>query len=198
MEITTTMVKELRALTNAGVMDCKNALAEAQGNIEEAVRILREKGLVVAARKAGREAKDGLIAAYIHHGSRIGVLLELNCETDFVARTGVFQNLAHDLAMQIAAHNPSYVRVEDIPAEVIEAEKAIYRKQVADSGKPPQVVDRIVEGKLKSYYDEVCLLRQPFIKEPEITVEQLIQNKIAELGENIVVRRFVRYELGGL
>jgi len=198
MEITTTMVKELRALTNAGVMDCKNALAEAQGNIEEAVRILREKGLVVAAKKAGREAKDGLIAAYIHHGSRIGVLLELNCETDFVARTAVFQNLAHDLAMQIAAHNPSYVRVEDIPAEVIEAEKAIYRKQVADSGKPPQVVDRIVEGKLKSYYDEVCLLRQPFIKEPEITVEQLIQNKIAELGENIVVRRFVRYELGGL
>lgn len=196
MEITTTMVKELRALTNAGVMDCKNALAETQGNIEEAVRILREKGLVVAAKKAGREAKDGLIAAYIHHGARLGVLLELNCETDFVARTEVFQNLAHDLAMQIAAHNPLYVRVEDIPAEVIEAEKAIYRKQVADSGKPPQVIDRIVEGKLKSYYDEACLLRQPFIREPEITVEQLIQNKIAELGENIVVRRFVRYELG--
>lgn len=196
MEITTTMVKELRALTNAGVMDCKNALAETQGDIEEAVRILREKGLVVAAKKAGREAKDGLIAAYIHHGARLGVLLELNCETDFVARTEVFQNLAHDLAMQIAAHNPLYVRVEDIPAEVVEAEKAIYRKQVADSGKPPQVIDRIVEGRLKRYYDEVCLLRQPFIREPEITVEQLIQNKIAELGENIVVRRFVRYELG--
>ncbi len=196
MEITTAMVKELRALTNAGVLDCKNALAEAQGNMEDAVRILREKGLVVAAKKMSREAKDGLIASYIHHGARIGVLLELNCETDFVARTDVFQNLAHDLAMQIAAHNPLYIRPEDIPPAAIEAEKSIYRKQAEEGGKPPHVIDRIVEGKLKSYYDEVCLLRQPFIRDPDITVEQLIQNKIAELGENIVVRRFVRYELG--
>jgi len=196
MEITTAMIKEVRALTNAGVLDCKNALQEAQGNREEAIRILREKGLVVAAKKASREAKDGLIAAYIHHGNRIGVLVELNCETDFVARTDVFQTLAHDLAMQVAAHQPLFIQPEEVPPDVVEAEKDIYRKQAGEEGKPAHVVERIVEGKLNKYYEETCLLLQPFIRDTEITVEQLIKNKIAELGENIVVRRFVRYELG--
>lgn len=196
MEITPVMVKELRAMTNAGVLDCKKALEECQGDMDGAVRILREKGLAVAAKKAGREAKDGLIEAYIHHGSRIGALLELNCETDFVAHTNVFRDLAHDLAMQIAAHSPLYVRPEDVPADVIESEKSIYRAQLADSGKSPQIVDRIVAGKLETFFKDSCLVLQPFVKDPEITVGQLIQSKIAELGENIVVRRFVRYELG--
>jgi elongation factor Ts len=196
VEITTAMVKDLRARTNAGVLDCKKALQETQGDMDEAVRVLREKGLALAAKKSGREAKDGVIASYIHLGGRIGVLLELNCETDFVARTEVFQELAHDLAMQIAASRPLYVQVDDVPPEVVEAEKDIYRKQAEGSGKPSHVIDRIVEGKLSKYYEETCLLLQPFIKDAELTVEQLIKNKIAEVGENIVVRRFVRYELG--
>jgi elongation factor Ts len=196
VEITTAMVKDLRARTNAGVLDCKKALQETQGDMEEAVRVLREKGLAIAAKKSGREAKEGVVASYIHLGGRIGVLLELNCETDFVARTEAFQELAHDLAMQIAAARPLYVQVDDVPPEVVEAEKDIYRKQAEDSGKPPHIIDRIVEGKLSKYYEETCLLLQPFIKDAELTVEQLITDKIAEVGENIVVRRFVRYELG--
>jgi len=196
MEITTALVKELRALTNAGVLDCKKALLETQGEMDAAVRILREKGLATAAKKAGREAKEGLIASYVHFGGRIGVLLELNCETDFVARTDIFQELAHDLAMQIAAQHPLYIQTADVPPEIVEAEKDVYRKQAEDSGKPARVIDRIVEGRLVKYYAEACLLQQAFIKDGEITVEQLLKNTIAELGENIVVRRFVRYELG--
>jgi len=196
MEVTPAMVKELRAQTNAGVLDCKKALDECQGDMEGAVRVLREKGLAVAAKKAGREAKDGLIEAYIHHGSRIGVLLELSCETDFVAHTNIFRDLAHDLAMQIAANSPLYIQQENVPPDVIESEKSIYRAQLADSGKPPQIVDRIVTGKLEAYFKDSCLVLQTFVKDPEMTVGQLIQGKIAELGENIIVRRFVRYELG--
>ncbi|MBU0494479.1 MAG: translation elongation factor Ts [Chloroflexi bacterium] len=196
VEITTALVKELRTATNAGVLDCKNALQETGGNMQEAVRILREKGLAVADKKAGREAKEGLIASYIHFGGRIGVLLELNCESDFVARTEIFQALAHDLAMQVAAQHPLYVQPADVPPDVLESEKDIYRKQAAESGKPAPVIERIVEGKLKSYYEDTCLLLQPFIRDTDVTIEQLIKNHIAELGENIVVRRFVRYELG--
>ena len=196
MKITTEMVKDLRQATGAGVLDCKKALEAAGGDMKKAVTFLREKGLAAAAKKAHRAAKEGLIEAYIHAGGRIGALIELNCETDFVARTEEFRQLAHDLAMQVVAAKPVYLSPEDVPAEVLEAEKAIYRAQAEKEGKPAHVIDKIVEGKLEKFYQEVCLLKQPFIKDEDLTVQDLLTQMIAKVGENIVVRRFARFELG--
>jgi len=196
LKITTEMVKDLRQATGAGVLDCKKALEAAGGDMKKAVTFLREKGLAAAAKKAHRAAKEGLIEAYIHAGGRIGALIELNCETDFVARTEEFRQLAHDLAMQVVAAKPVYLSPEDVPAEVLEAEKAIYRAQAEKEGKPAHVIDKIVEGKLEKFYQEVCLLKQPFIKDEDLTVQDLLTQMIAKVGENIVVRRFARFELG--
>jgi len=196
LKITTSMVKELRESTGAGVLDCKKALETSGGDIEKAKAYLREKGLAAAAKKAGREVKEGLIEAYVHAGGRVGALIELGCETDFVARTDGFKELAHDLAMQVVASKPLYLTPDDIPPEVLEKEENIYRAQARDLGKPEHVVDRIVQGKLQKYFDEVCLMRQPFIKDNDMTVQDIITQMIAKVGENIVVRRFVRFELG--
>jgi elongation factor Ts len=196
VEISTNMVKELRQATGSGVLDCKTALEIAGGDFDKAVEYLREKGLAKAANKAGRVAKEGIIEAYVHAGSRVAALVELNCESDFVARTQEFKDLAHDLAMQVVAFRPQYVKPEDIPTEVLEKERAIYRAQVEGEGKPPHVIDKIVEGKVLKFYEEVCLLKQPFIKGDNQAVEQLVAAMIAKIGENIVVRRFVRFELG--
>lgn len=196
MKITTEMIRELRQLTGAGVLDCKKALEAAGGNIEEASEDLRKKGLAKAAKKAGREANEGLIGSYVHAGSHVAALVELNCETDFVARTGDFQALAHDLAMQVVASRPRYVGIEDIPAEVLEKKNTTYREQAEAEGKPAQVIDRIVEGRLRKFYEQSCLLEQPFIKDGDKTVAELVQERIAVLGENIVLRRFVRFEVG--
>ena len=195
--ITTQMVKELRKKTGAGVLDCKQALEANNGDMEKAATYLREKGVAAAAKRASREASEGLIGSYIHAGSKVAGLVEVNCETDFVAATDEFQGLAHDLAMQVVAGKPVYLAREDVPAEVLEEEKAVYRAQMKDSGKPDHILDRIVEGKLEKFYEEVCLLDQPFIKDPSITVSELVQQTNARLGENIVVRRFVRFEVGG-
>ena len=196
MEITTSMIKELREATAAGVLDCKKALEASGGDLEKAKTYLREKGLAAVAKKADRAAEEGLIEAYIHTGSRAGALVELNCETDFVARTEAFKELAHDLAMQIVATKPLYLTPEDIPPDALEKEKAIYQTQARDMGKPERIIERIVEGKLQKYYQEVCLMKQPFIKDDELTVQDVLTETIAKLGENIVVRRFVRFELG--
>jgi len=196
MEITVDMVKELRARTGAGVLECKKALEEANGDFDQAVQLLREKGLAKAAKKAGRETREGIIEAYVHPGGRLASLVELNCETDFVARTEEFQALAHDLAMQVAATAPLYVDADQVPEEVLERERATYRAEMENQGKPPYLIDRIVENKLEKFLDEVCLLRQQFIKDEGMTVQDLITSKIAQLGENIVVRRFARFELG--
>ncbi|MBI2359560.1 MAG: translation elongation factor Ts [Deltaproteobacteria bacterium] len=196
MDVSAASVKELREKTGAGIMDCKKALAESGGSVEQAVDYLRRKGLASAARKMGRVAAEGLVGAYLHAGGKIGVLLELNCETDFVARTPEFQALVKDLAMQIAAANPRYIGPEDVSAQEMEREKAIYRQQALDSGKPEKVVDKIVEGKMERFYSEVCLLEQAFIKDPDRKVADLLHDAIARLGENIRVRRFVRYHLG--
>lgn len=195
--ITAAMVKELREATGAGVLDCKQALEANDGDFEKAVVYLREKGKAAAAKRAEREAKEGLIGAYVHAGSKVAALVEVNCETDFVAHTDEFQELAHDLAMQVVAAKPSYLSREDVPAEVLEAEKSIYRAQMEDSGKPEHILERIIEGKLAKFYEQVCLLEQPFIKDSALTVAELVQQKNALLGENIVVRRFVRFEVGG-
>ncbi len=195
-EVNPALVRELRDRTGAGMMDCKRALTEGQGDVEKALVLLREKGLAAAAKKAGRSASEGAVTAYIHAGGKIGVLVEVNCETDFVARTDDFQSLLKELGMQIAATNPRFVRREDVPAEVIEAERAIYRVQAANTGKPPQVVEKIVDGKIEKFYSEACLLEQPFIKEPDRTVGRLITDLVARLGENLVVRRFARFQLG--
>jgi elongation factor Ts len=196
MEVNASSVKELREKTGAGVMDCKKALAESGGDLEKAVDYLRRKGLAAAAKKIGRVVAEGLVGAYIHAGGKIGVLVELNCETDFVARTAEFQALLKDVAMQIAAANPRYVRPEDVTAEEIEREQEIYRRQALDSGKPEKVVEKIVAGKMERFYSEVCLLEQAFIKDPDRKVGELIQETVARLGENIQVRRFARYHLG--
>jgi elongation factor Ts len=190
------MVKALRERTGAGVLDCKRALEETGGDLEEATRLLRQRGLAIAAKKAGRLAQEGLVEAYIHAGGRLGALVEINCETDFVARTEEFQRLAHDLAMQVVASNPHYLRPEDIPPEVTEEKKRLFLSELEGQNKPEHLLERIVEGKLERYYDQVCLLRQPFIKDEGLTVEEVITEGIAKLRENIVVRRFVRYELG--
>ena len=196
MAISIDMVKELRQCTGAGVLDCRNALEEVEGDFDKAAELLRKKGLTIAVAKAGREANEGLVEAYIHAGGKLGVLVEINCETDFVARTDDFQELAHDLAMQIAAADPKYVAPEDIPAEILERERQWQREQV-EGDKPEEIMERILDGKLKKYYGEVCLLEQPFIRDGEVTVRDLVTAKIAKLGENIKVRRFSRFELGG-
>lgn len=190
------MVKALRERTGAGVLDCKRALEETGGDLEEATRLLRQRGLAIATKKAGRLAEEGLVEAYIHAGGRLGALVEINCETDFVARTEEFQRLAHDLAMQVVASNPHYLRPEDIPPEVIEEKKRLFLSELEGQNKPEHLWERIVEGKLERYYDQVCLLRQPFIKDEGLTVKEVIIEGIAKLGENIVIRRFARYELG--
>ncbi len=197
MAITTEMVKELRERTGAGVMDCKKALAESEGDLEKAIDYLRQKGLSDAAKRVGRTTSEGLVGAYIHPGGKIGVLLEVNCESDFVARTEDFQTLVKDLAMQVAAANPLYLCREDVPEDVIIREKNIYAAQAKEEGKPDRIIERIVEGKLGKFFEQVCLLEQPFVKDPDGTVAQLIASKVAKLGEHIVVRRFQRYQLGG-
>jgi elongation factor Ts len=196
MEVNAAVVKELRAKTGAGIMDCKKALAESGGTMEKAVEYLRQKGLAAAAKKATQVASEGAVGAYIHPGGKIGVLVELNCQTDFVARTTEFQALLKDIAMQIAAANPRFVRPEDVPAEEIEKERDIYRRQALESGKPEKVVDRIVEGKMERFYSEVCLLEQSFIKDPDQKVSDILTEAVSRLGENIQVRRFTRYHLG--
>lgn len=196
MEINAKMVKELRDKTSAGIMDCKEALVEADGDVEKAVKILREKGLKAAERKASREATEGLIESYIHPGNRVGVLLELNCETDFVARTDEFQKLAKDITMQIAAAKPEYINREDVPDEVIEEEKEVLRSQALKEGKPEHIVEKIVEGRLDKFFSHKCLMEQFFIRDDKKTIEDLIKGYIAKLGENIVVRRFTLYLLG--
>jgi elongation factor Ts len=189
-------VRELRERTGAGIVDCKNALAESEGNIEQAVDILRKKGLALAAKKVGRITKEGVIDAYIHPGDRLGVLVEVNCETDFVARTQEFRRFVRDIALHIAASEPMVVSREELPSEVIEREKEIYRSMVQDLKKQPDVIEKIIQGKLEKFYNSVCLLEQPFVKIPEKTVGEYIKEQIAKFGENIVVRRFVRYRLG--
>ncbi len=194
--ISAAQVRELRDKTGAPMMDCKNALVEAKGDMEQAVVVLRKRGMAVAAKKAARTTSEGAVASYIHAGGKIGVLVEVNCETDFVARTGDFKELVHDIAMHIAASDPKFIRKEDVTPEALEKEKDIYREQAAKTGKPPNVVEKIVEGKMGKFYEEVCLYEQPFIKEQTLSVGQLIASKIGKLGENIAVRRFARFKVG--
>lgn len=196
MKITTEMVKELREETGAGVLDCRNALQEMDGDFDKAVEYLRQEGLAAVAKRADRAADEGTIGSYIHAGNRVAALVEVNCETDFVAMTDDFLALAHDLAMQVVAAKPKYLLPEDIPTEVIKAEEEKYRAQMGDSGKPEHVIDKIVEGKLQKYYQEACLMQQPFIKDEGLIVQDVVTQAAAKLGENIVVRRFVRFELG--
>jgi len=191
------LIKKLRAATGAGMMDVKKALEDAGWDEEKAIQLLRERGAVKAAKKAGREAREGVVTSYIHHNQRLGVLLELNCETDFVARNEEFQKLARDIAMHIAMMAPKYVSKEEIPAEELEREREIYKKAAIAEGKPEHIAEKIAEGRLKKYIQEVVLLEQPFVKDDKITVGELIQQAIAKIGENIVVRRFCRFELGG-
>ncbi|MBE0450176.1 MAG: translation elongation factor Ts [Clostridia bacterium] len=195
MAITAQMVKELRESTGAGMMDCKKALVETEGNMEDAIKYLREKGIAKATKKMDRIAAEGIIASYIH-GGRIGVIVEINSETDFVAKNAEFQEFGRDVAMQIAASNPIYVRIEDVPQVAIETEKEILRNQALNEGKPAQIVDKMVEGRIAKYYKEVCLLEQPFIKDPDKTIDQLLKEKIAKIGENLSIRRFSRFEVG--
>ncbi len=196
MAITAKMVSELRSRTGAGIMDCKKVLAETNGNIDEAIQKLREKGLKASEVKAGRATEEGLIISYIHPGSRVGTLVELNCETDFVARTEQFQELGKEIAMQVAAAKPKYLKPEDVPAEALESEKAILKAQAEQEGKPAHIAERIVEGRISKFYSETCLLQQPYIRDTDKTIETLIKDAIAQLGENIVVKRFVLYVLG--
>jgi len=196
MDISAEMVRKLREETGAGMMDCKSALVEAAGDITTARENLRKKGLAAAQKRSGRTASQGVVWAYIHPGSQIGVLVEVNCETDFVAKTPEFQSLVKDIAMHVAASSPLYVSKEDVPAQVLEKEKEIYRAQAASQGKPAAVLDKIAEGKLKDYFATVCLLEQPFIRDGKLTVGQLVQEKVAVIKENIVVRRFARFRVG--
>jgi elongation factor Ts len=196
MEVSASAVKELREKTGAGMMDCKKALAETAGDVPKAIDYLRQKGLAAAAKKADRVAADGAVGAYVHPGGKIGVLVEINCETDFVARTAEFQTLVKDIAMQVAAANPRYVRREEVMAAEIDKEKEIYRQQALESGKPEKVVDKIIEGKIERFYSEACLLEQAFIKDPDKKVSDIVNESIGRLGENIQIRRFSRYHLG--
>lgn len=196
MEISASVVKELRERTGAGMMDCKSALAEVAGDMEKAIDFLREKGLAKAAKKATREASDGKVFSYIHTNSKIGVLLEINSETDFVAKTDEFIALGHEISMQIAAAAPQYLKPEDVPQDVLDREKAIYRQQALDEGKPEKLVDRIAEGKVQKFFETSCLLEQPYIRDQDKKVKDLIVECIAKLGENIVVRRFARFAIG--
>ncbi len=196
MSISASQVKELRDKTNSGMMDCKEALQASDGDFGKAIEYLRKKGLSAATKRSSRAAKEGTVASYVHMEGSIGVLVEVNCETDFVAKTDDFKTMAKDLAMQIAATNPKYVNAEEIPESELSGEKEIYRSQALAEGKPEKVVDRIIEGKLKKYYEEVCLLDQKFIKDTDITVRDMVNNMIANSGENIIVRRFARFQLG--
>ena len=196
MEVTTAMVKELRERTQAGMMDCKKALVESNGDMDKAIEYLREKGLAASAKKAGRVASEGMVESYIHMGGKIVVLVEVNCETDFVAKTDTFRTLSHDLALQIAASNPLFVSKDEVPQENLEKEREILRVQALNEGKPEKIVDRMVEGRIEKYYKEVCLLEQPFVKDPDITVSDLINQATLASGEKISVRRFTRYERG--
>ena len=196
MAVTTEQIKEIREATGAGFMDCRNALEQADGDFDKAVNFLREKGLAKAAKRAGREASEGMIELYSHGDGRVGVMLEINSETDFVARSDDFRGFAHELALQIAAMSPQYVSEEDIPVDVLEHETEIARKQALEEGKPENIIDRIAEGRLKKFKDDACLLRQPYIRDDSITIEKLLHEKILSLGENIVIRRFDRWEVG--
>jgi elongation factor Ts len=197
VEITAALVKTLRDQTGAGMMECKAALKEADGDIEAATTILRKRGLAQAAKKAGRSASEGVVSSYIHMGGKIGVLVEVNCESDFVARTEDFQALVKEVAMHIAAASPLYARREDVPAEVLDKERAIYRAQMESSGKPANVIDKIIEGKVNSYYEQFVLLDQPSIRDPKVTIAQVVTAAIAKLGENVAIPRFARFKLGG-
>jgi len=196
MSVSADLVKQLREQTGAGIMDCKAALSESDGNFEKAIEWLRKKGAASAQKKVGRATNEGVVEAYIHPGSRLGVLLEVNCETDFVAKTEDFKTLARDLAMQVAASSPRYVKREEVPPEIVEKEMEIYRTQAQNEKKPANVTERIAQGKLEKFYQEVALLDQSFIRDPNRTVNQLVTDVIAKLGENIIVRRFVRFQLG--
>jgi elongation factor Ts len=195
-DITAQLVKQLRERTGAGMMECKSALQEANGDLAEAEVVLRKRGIAAASKKASRATKQGLVGSYIHPGSQLGVLVEVNCESDFVARTGEFQQLVHDIAMQIAAADPRFIRKQDVTPEVLEKEREIQRARALAEGKPEKIVDKIVEGRLSKFYEEVCLYEQPFIKENTITMGQMIASKIAKTGENITVSRFSRFKLG--
>jgi elongation factor Ts len=196
MEISIELVKDLRQRTGAGVIDCKTALNETRGDVDAAIEYLRRKGLATAAKKAGRIATDGLVSSYIHTGGKMGVLVEINCETDFVAKTEDFQTFVKNIAMHIAAASPQYIRREEIPAEVLESEKRIYRSQAIESGKPEKVIDKIVQGKIERFYSEVCLIEQTYFKDPDLTVKEVLDAMIAKVGENITIRRFARFQLG--
>ena len=196
MAISAAEVKQLREKTGAGMMECKAALTEANGNMEEAITLLRKRGLAQAAKKTGRSTDQGVVGHYIHMGGKIGVLVEVNCESDFVARTDDFQALVKEIAMHIAAAAPQYVRREDVPADVLDREKDVYKGQMASSGKPANVIEKIVEGKLNSFYEQVCLLDQPSIRDPKVTIGQMVTAAIAKLGENIAVARFARFKVG--
>ena len=195
-EITAALVKELRERTGAGMMDCKKALSATDGDLEKAIDFLREKGLAAAAKKAGRVAAEGLVEAYIHGGGRIGVLVEVNCETDFVAKTDAFKELVKDIAMHIAATNPSYLKREEVPTAELEHEQAVLAEQARNEGKPEKIIEKLVAGRIEKYYKEVCLMEQPFVKDPDKTISDLITESIAKIGENISIRRFTRYQLG--
>ena len=196
MEITSALVKELRERTAAGMMDCKKALMECNGDMDKAIDFLREKGLAAAAKKAGRIAAEGIVDAYIHMGGRIGVLVEVNCETDFVAKTDNFKTLVHDIAMHIAAANPQYLEREEVPTEALDKEREVLRVQALNEGKPEKIVDKMVEGRIEKYYKEVCLMEQPFVKDQDKTIKDLIGEATASIGEKISIRRFTRYERG--
>jgi elongation factor Ts len=195
-QISLELIKQLRERTAAGFSDCKKALEEAGGDIEKAIDILRKKGLAIAAKRAGKEAKEGIVEAYIHANKKIGVLVEINCETDFVARTDEFREFAHNVAMQIAATNPISVTREEVPSEVLEREKRIYEEQLREAGKPENVIPKILEGKLEKFYKENVLLEQPFIKNPELTIQDLLNELMSKTGEKIVIRRFARFQVG--
>jgi elongation factor Ts len=196
MAVTAAMVKEIREKTGAGMLDCKKALDETNGDITRAMEILREKGLAAAANKAGRIATEGSVGSYIHAGGRIGVLVEVNCETDFVAKTDQFKDFVKDIAMQISASNPRYVKREEVPQDDLDKEREILKAQALNEGKPAHIVDKMVEGRLAKFYEEFCLLEQPFIKDPDKTISALLNEKVSKIGENISIRRFVRFELG--
>ena len=196
MEISSAMVKELRVKTGAGMMDCKEALAAVEGDFEQAIDFLRKKGLSAATKRSSKAAKDGAVSSYIHMGGKIGVMVEINCETDFVAKTADFQAMGKDIAMHIAASNPIYVRPDELPEDALNREKEIYKSQLRDEGKPEKIWDKIIEGKLKKYYEDVCLTEQKFVKNTDITVGTLVSNMIAKTGENIIIRRFARFQLG--
>jgi elongation factor Ts len=195
-EITTDMMKTLRERSQAGMLECKKALTECDGDIEKAMDYLRKKGIASANKREGRETKEGFIATYIHSNNKLGVMLELGCETDFVAKTEAFQNLGKELCMQVAASNPLYVNIEDVPAQELEREKEIHKEQMKDSGKPANVLEKIIEGKMKKYFSDICLMEQEYIRDPKVVVKDLVKDIMAKTGENVAVTKFVRYKIG--